>query len=126
MKKAPERFRITEGPLASDSNYGNNGAFLVPHKRPRFNDHCLLCIASDGMDWEHVSVSHVRANTRGQLAIMPTWEDMCFVKGLFWGEHEAVMQLHPPKSEYVNNHKYCLHLWKPVSKELPLPDSVLV
>jgi hypothetical protein len=51
---------------------------------------------------------------------------MCYVKNLFWGEDVSVMQLHPPKSEYVNNHKYCLHLWRPVNAEIPLPDSMMV
>jgi hypothetical protein len=38
---------------------------------------------------------------------------MCHVKELFFDADECVMQLHPPKSEYVNCHQYCLHLWRP-------------
>ena len=34
----------------------------------------------------------------------PTWEEMCFIKNIFWEEEESAMQLHPPKSDYVNNH----------------------
>lgn len=55
--------------------------------------------------WEHVSVS-----LRHRC---PTWDEMCRVKSLFWGAHECVIQYHPPRSEHVNNHQYCLHLWKP-------------
>lgn len=36
------------------------------------------------------------------------------------------MQLHPKKEEYVNNMPYCLHIWKPIDKEIPTPPSVLV
>ncbi|WP_439375489.1 DUF7694 domain-containing protein [Bradyrhizobium sp. DASA03120] len=51
---------------------------------------------------------------------------MCFVKDLFWHEEECVMQLHPPRSEYVNNNRYCLHLWRPTCQEIPTPPSGLV
>ena len=41
-----------------------------------------------------------------------TWNEMCWVKELFWDDFEVVFQYHPPKKDHVNNHKYCLHLWK--------------
>ncbi len=75
-------------------------------------------ICSNGENWEHVSIS---TQTR-----CPTWNEMSFFKNLFWPETECVMELHPPKSEYVNNHKYCLHLWRPLEVEIPLPPTVLV
>jgi hypothetical protein len=50
---------------------------------------------------------------------------MAFVKDLFWHDDECVVQFHPPKSEYINNHPYCLHLWKP-PYEVKLPPSILV
>ncbi|WP_431309684.1 DUF7694 domain-containing protein [Bradyrhizobium iriomotense] len=68
--------------------------------------------------WEHVSVSIPRR--------CPNWQEMCFVKDLFWDEEECVMQLHPPRSEYVNNNRYCLHLWRPTSRAIPTPPSGLV
>lgn len=71
--------------------------------------------------FEHVSVS---VGGKGQKqARCPTWEEMAWVKGLFWGPEETVVQYHPPESEYVNNHAYVLHLWKPVGVTLPLPHS---
>ena len=36
------------------------------------------------------------------------------------------VQYHPPKSEYVNNHKYCLHLWRPISGDIIYPHKSLV
>jgi hypothetical protein len=68
--------------------------------------------------WEHVSVS-----VDGRV---PNWQEMCFVKNLFWSDEECVVQFHPPKSEYVNLHPYCLHLWKPLERDVLLPPSLLV
>lgn len=112
--KVPEHYRVEKYSTASD---GNNGAFEVwfggdPKDR-------LFVIASDGGGWEHVSVSN-RYRT-------PTWAEMCRMKDLFWDDPEdCVMQLHPPKSVYVNNHENCLHLWRPVGQAIPIPPSIFV
>lgn len=119
MRQTPnplvERFRQKEGPMASSSANGNNGAFLI--KTPGSHVE-LKVIASDGRGWEHVSIS---LPTR-----CPTWDEMNYIKGLFWSEEEAVMQLHPPASQYVNNMRYCLHLWRPTGVEIPLPPAIMV
>lgn len=78
----------------------------------------LGIIASWGLGWEHVSVSRRDAT--------PSWAEMDHVKRLFWDDEEAAMQLHPPRSQWVNNHPYCLHLWRPIDTDIPLPPSVLV
>jgi hypothetical protein len=57
---------------------------------------------------------------------MPSWNIMCRVKELFWGDDEWAVQYHPPKAEYVNDHPYVLHLWQPLSENLPLPLSFMV
>jgi len=51
---------------------------------------------------------------------------MCFIKDLFWDVEDVVIQYHPAKSEYVNRHDYCLHLWKPVDFEMLAPPKELV
>jgi hypothetical protein len=71
--------------------------------------------------WEHVSVRHGSPSKR-----VPNWEEMCFVKDLFWGPEEAVIQFHPPRSEYVNNHPTVLHLWRWTRGNFPMPPSILV
>lgn len=74
---------------------------------------------SDGLErWEHVSVSREDR--------CPTWEEMCMVKALFWEDEETVIQIHPPKSQYVNRHKFCLHLWRYVGVEQQLPPRHLI
>src|SRR5512141_2045026 len=114
----PERFRITRGPMASTKENGNNGAFFIRHKTDPVP---LKVIASDGFDFEHVSVS---LPTR-----CPTWDEMCYIVSLFWDPDDTVMQLHPPRSEWINNHPFCLHLWAvpPGSKtSIPMPPSWMV
>lgn len=74
---------------------------------------------SDGLGWEHVSVS-----TTGRT---PNWDEMCFVKAMFWDDEDCVMQLHPPRSVYVNVHRHCLHLWRPNDGSvIPQPPTHLV
>jgi hypothetical protein len=114
-----ERGRFTAGRLASDSSYGPEGAFRI--QGPCGEE--LTIIASNGQliaahGWEHVSVSLRRRN--------PNWQEMCFVKDLFWDDAETVIQFHPAKLAYVNNHPHCLHLWRHAKDGHPLPPALLV
>ena len=111
------KYRIRRGQLASTDDFGANGAFYIPH----FNKASTLSfqvIASNTNGWEHVSVSLPKRT--------PTWDEMCFIKDLFWEDEEVVMQLHPRKSDYINMHKNCLHLWKPTSGEIVTPPKSFV
>lgn len=110
----PNEYRVRKGMFASDESYGNCGAFLIQQSRKEF----LHVIASSGMGWEHVSVSREDR--------IPNWREMCFIKNMFWDDEDCVIQYHPPKSQYVNDHKYVLHLWKPIGIELPMPPLVMV
>jgi hypothetical protein len=87
--------------------------FVQPYRPGQF-----AIIASWGMGWEHVSASLKNR--------CPTWEEMCRIKDIFWGDGECVVQYHPPKTEYVNNHPYCLHLWKKTDGDFETPPNVLV
>lgn len=113
-----EKYRFRTGPYGSDEG-ADYGAFQVPG--PCGAD--LHIIASPGdanpdIPWEHVSVS-----VRNRC---PNWQEMCFVKGLFWDDEDTVMQLHPPRSKWINNHPYCLHLWRPKTQDIPLPPEIAV
>lgn len=66
---------------------------------------CSLVVGDDEEGWEHVSI--VLSARR-----LPTWEEMCLIKDIFWDEEEMVVQIHPKKSEYVNLTE-ALHLWRP-------------
>lgn len=111
----PAEFRIRTGPMATSDAFGNCGAFWC---RLKPGGRFYQVIASDGEGWEHVSMSLPDRT--------PTWEEMCLLKGLFWDAEDCVVQFHPPESEYVNNHDYCLHLWRPTDREIPRPPSIMV
>lgn len=116
----PEKYRITAGKLASMPGEPG-GLFLVPRNdRARSVRGALNCIASDGEGWEHVSVTTFEGRRT------PTWAEMCRVKELFWEDTDAVVQYHPPADVYVNTHPFCLHLWRPIGVEIPVPPPELV
>lgn len=92
-----------------------NGVFKV-----FVNGRSFFVIASNGGGWEHVSVT----TKNGKRC--PTWEEMCAIKDMFFLPDECVVQYHPPKKVYVNVHEYCLHLWKPIKQNIPMPDSKFV
>jgi len=103
----PEQHRIMSGE--------GSGLWVLP-----FEGRELTVVASGRMGWEHASVSLKNR--------CPNWREMCFVKDFFWDPEDVVMQLHPAKSEYVNMHRYCLHLWRPIGigVKIPTPPSILV
>lgn len=114
------------GHWASTDRDGHNGRFVVDG--PLFRQ--LLIIGSDGAGWtadgmpgepwEHVSVSVLGRH------VTPTWAEMDFVKNLFWGEDETVVQLHVPKADHISLHPGCLHLWRPASGWPLLPPKECV
>ena len=111
-----ERHRNSRPPF--DSRPGERfGAFAF-----RRNGIGIVVIATDGggpgLGWEHVSVSIPG------IPRCPTWDEICFIKDLFWDATETVVQFHPKASEYVNRHPYVLHLWK--RGEIELPPSIFV
>jgi hypothetical protein len=113
-----EQYRFRSGGWGSDTG-DDFGAFRIPG--PKGED--LMIIASPGDAHEEVPWEHVSVSTRHRC---PRWEEMCFVKDLFWDPEVAVMQLHPPRSTWINNHPYCLHLWRPLDGNIPLPPQIAV
>lgn len=89
------------------------GGFLV-HDGKKW----LKVIASFGDGWDHVSVS---LPTR-----CPTWEEMEFVKRLFFNEDEVAYQLHVAPKDHINIHSYVLHMWRPQDVAIPLPPTYMV
>ena len=119
-----EEYRITRGKMASFRSYGNNGAFTIPLRMQLI----LLCIVSDKEGWEHVSVSvksEVVRKGKKPYTRLPTWDEMNFIKNLFWLPDECVVQYHPPKSSYVDNAQV-LHLWRSTEVEFPMPPAIMV
>lgn len=97
---------------------GNDGgiaeAHLLSSKKPR----PATVVFSWGGGWDHVSVSFPNR--------CPTWEEMCEVKKMFFHPEETAWEYHPMESEYVNNHPYCLHIWRLQQPGMPMPPSWMV
>ena len=115
-------FKLLNPHRIKNGDYGSNdtdtyGAFYVP-----YDSYELKVLATDGQglkpEWEHVSVSMPNR--------CPNWKEMCFIKDLFWGKEETVLQIHPPASKYVNQHPHCLHMWKKKDGEFELPPLIYV
>jgi hypothetical protein len=121
-----------------ESRYGDDyGVFLIPYQVPvlitrRVPNSVKLvnlrCLASSGemseielgeeYAWDHVSVSLPDR--------CPTWDEMVFIKDMFFAQDETVLQFHPPAAQYVNRHPYTLHLWRPLLAVVPLPPEIMV
>lgn len=110
-----DKYRVDSRHIYGWNGDGGNGVFKV-----FVGGRSFKCIASDGGGWDHVSVSPWNQKR------CPTWEEMCAIKDMFFEPEETVIQYHPPHSEYVNNHPYCLHLWRPTDQEIPRPPKQFV
>jgi len=102
--------------IIKEGQDGIGGTFYDKKSRTKLN-----FIMSWGAGWEHCSVSISTFYKR-----CPSWEQMCEVKNAFWNEDECCIEYHPAKKDYVNNHNYCLHIWKPINQEIPTPPSIMV
>jgi hypothetical protein len=99
-------------------NKGMQGTFLIQSKK--FGKFFVISSMIDG--WDHVSVSKIRKNKKKT----PLWEEMCFIKNLFFEPNEIVIQYHPKESEYINFDPNVLHLWKNHKLLFPTPPTKLV
>lgn len=113
--RTQERYRIKNGPLATSDLDGPNGCFRVPTRDGKIQ---LVVIISNGGGWEHVSVS-----TKYRT---PTWDEMEYIKRLFWEDGDTVLQFHPPLSQYINRCENCLHMWRKIGGIVELPPAWMV
>ena len=115
-KKLPEDFERYKfnHPMYGKSDFRSpEGAFIIPMGKKR-----LRVISGTGFGWDHVSVSLKHR--------CPTWDEMCFIKNIFFKPDELVLQFHPPKKDYKNLHPFCLHLWRPWNQEIILPPDEFI
>lgn len=85
----------------------------------RFNGlRVIVTIAKyeDGNVWRHISMSHPNK--------LPSYKEMCICKKAFCGDDKKVIQVFPPKSEHVNIHEFCLHLYCNLTGD-NLPDFTM-
>jgi hypothetical protein len=86
--------------------------------KAKYNGKVALVKFSRVLGWEHLSVSFDDET--------PSWDFMQEMKEMFWEDEEEAFQLHPAKSNYINNHEHCLHVWRPLNQEIPLPPTITV
>lgn len=67
----------------------------------------------DGKRWVHLSVARPDR--------LPSYHELVAVKETFIGAERKAISVFAPRSEHVNIHEYCLHLWHCVDGD-PLPD----
>ena len=95
----------------SSEDGGIAEAYCFSSKKP----YPATVIFSWGGGWDHVSVSFTNR--------CPTWEEMCEAKRMFFHPGETAWEYHPMESEYVNNHPYCLHIWRCQHSSIPIPPA---
>jgi hypothetical protein len=111
------RWRIRKecGKWSSTDEDGWNGAFLVP-----VDGEMWQVLLGDGMGWKHLSV------TNAQKKQVPPWNVMCRLRDYFFDDDAWVVQFHPPRDAYINDHPFVLHLWQSIDAEMPTPLAVMV
>lgn len=83
-----------------------------------YNNKTALVKFTKLLGWEHLSVSFEDET--------PSWDFMQEMKEMFWNDEEVAFQLHPAKSNYINNDEHCLHVWRPLKERIPLPPTITV
>lgn len=63
-----------------------------------------------GQERLHASIAHPFR--------LPAWEEVKFVRYTLFPDEMTVAQILPPKSEYVDMHKNCFHLWELKKEEI--------
>ncbi len=109
IKKTPHLLIIRTG-----VDGGMAQAYLSSTKRNR----PAMVVFSNGGGWDHVSVSFSNR--------CPTWDEMCEIKKLFFYPEEVAWEYHPMESEYVNQHPYCLHIWRYQQPGMVMPPAWMV
>lgn len=113
-----DKCKIPDFKWISSKKDGNNGLFLFALKSKTGETRYIKCIVCDQMGWDHISVSEETG--------IPTWEEMVFIKRMFFKDDETVIQYHPPEKDYVNENPNTLHMWRPHNTEIPLPPKFMI
>lgn len=72
-----------------------------------------IAVEQDGRVWLHLSMAHPSR--------MPTYEELTYLKRHWAGDERKAIMVLPAKTEHVNIHQNCLHLFVCLDED-PLPD----
>jgi len=104
----PGHWRLAEA-IRWPPGSGNIAGHLFEHKLTELRVIRSFSTIKGGEKWVHISVSRPDR--------LPSWEELTKVKNEFLGEDVEAYQVLPRKEDYVNTHRYCLHLWMPADKK---------
>ena len=106
-KEEFEKFRIPDdkGEMIKLRIPGYIGAYRIQTKGRAY----LVIASIDNGLREHISISHKN------LKIWPTWQELVFIKDIFFKDEEECYQVFPKKSEYVNIRSNCFHIWRDIN-----------
>lgn len=65
---------------------------------------CNVIVSKDAGLW-HMSISRTDR--------LPTYDELKDARYHFLSDVKYIVQIFPPKSDFVNVHQFCLHLWEP-------------
>ena len=105
--KLPKDFKEIKAPLPGQRLFLRFNGLRVIVSDAVFGDGCL---------WRHVSMSHSNK--------LPSYKELCICKSIFCGDDRKAIQIFPKKSEHVNIHEYCLHLFCNMSHD-NIPDFTM-
>lgn len=117
------RSNILDFPLPNNEDYNkqtNIENINIPRKKGYYN---ISIIQTN--DWKRIQVSLLNW-WHQQLKVFPTWDEMCAIKDIFFNDDEAIIEIHPSDEYKIYEKDYTIDLWKPLNKELPLPNPDLV
>ncbi len=80
-----------------------DGASLWPKKRKGLLVVFSISKERDDKWWVHISCSYD--------SHLPSWDDMVYVRDELLGKGTWALQVIPSQEDYVNVHRYCLHMW---------------
>jgi len=103
----PSGFEPIQSPFPGQNAFIRFNGLRVIITDVKYDDGCL---------WRHVSMSHQRK--------LPSYKEMKIVKDAFIGEHRKAIQVFPAKTDHVNIHPYCLHLYCNLDRDI-LPDFTM-
>jgi len=107
-KNGYEQIEIIRGlPVTEGTTSWRKGSIKILYSPKELHTETDL---GDG-HWKHLSISHPKR--------YPFWHEILDARYAFFDDGDTVCQILPPKSEYVNLHPNCFHLWSPIrEKEL--------
>ena len=81
------------------------------HQRDVKDGHLTVLVGQEPSGW-HLSISHRTNDTPPLPGRYPTWEEICDARDRFTPPEVTMVQVLPPRGEWVNVHATTFHLWE--------------